>query len=105
MGTGRLAYAGISKGAAFAIARRGVTMENAAAAVMFRNGLKRAFRLGLRWNYRMRTFESALTEYGTAERIIFKAGSTNPGFNNVGAMVSAGGVVTLETNDKCECKR
>jgi hypothetical protein len=104
LGGGRLAYAGIAKGASMVYAARGATMANAAAASAFRNGLKQAFRLGLWSEARVYTFEQMVEKYGTAEAILAAAGRTDPVVNSVGAWAAAGGATTLATTDDCGCK-
>jgi hypothetical protein len=104
IGGGRLAYAGIAKGASLGYAALGATMENAAAASAFRNGLKQAFRLGL-WNdVRIPPFGQLVEKYGTADAIIKAAGRTDTGINMVGAIAAAGGATTIATADDCGCR-
>ncbi|MBF0523956.1 MAG: RHS repeat-associated core domain-containing protein [Deltaproteobacteria bacterium] len=103
LGAGRLAYAGIAQMGSMGYAALGVTMENAAAASAFRNGLKQVFRLGLS-NARVYPFEQMVAKYGTAEAIIDAAGRTNLGWNAVGAAGAAGGAATLATTDECGCQ-
>jgi RHS repeat-associated protein len=103
LGGGRLAYAGIAKGASAYYGAKGATMANAAAAVAFRNGLKQAFRLGLGKNFRVYPFSKMVDKYGTPEKIIAAAGRTNKGFNAAGAEMAGGAAAALA--QKCECKK
>lgn len=103
LGGGRLAYAGIAKGASIVYTARGATMANAAAASAFRNALKVVFRAGL-WRGGLSQFEQLVAEKGTAEAIIAAAGRTNPVVNSVGAWAAAGSATTLATTDDCGCK-
>jgi RHS repeat-associated protein len=103
LGAGRLAYAGIAKAGSMSYAALGATMENAAAASTFRNGLKQAFRLNPWSQFRVYPFERMVEKYGTAEAIIEAAGRTNTGINMVGAAAAAGGAATLATTDDCGC--
>jgi len=103
LGAGRLAYAGIAKAGSLTYAALGATMENAAAASAFRNGLKQAFRLNPWSQYRIYPLERMVEKYGTAEEIIRAAGRTDRYVNEVGAAVAAGGATTLGTSGKCGC--
>jgi hypothetical protein len=103
LGAGRLAYAGLAKGASMAYAARGATMANAAGASAFRNGLKKAFRLNPFSKFRVYPFSKMVEKYGDAESIIDAAGRTNSGINAAGAAAAGGGAATLSTTDDCEC--
>lgn len=103
LGVGRMAYAGIAKGASMAYAARGATMANAAAASAFRNRLKKAFRLNPWSTYRVYPFANMVEKYGSAEAIINAAGRTNAGANAVGAAAAAGGATTLSLTNDCGC--
>ena len=94
LGAGRMAYAGIAKvGAAMA--------ADGAAAMAFRNGLKRVMRGPLAGsNYRIKSYEDLLAKYGSDEAIQAAAGRTNSTVNAVGADLSIGGTVGAAT---CEC--
>ncbi|MFA9950069.1 RHS repeat-associated core domain-containing protein [Dentiradicibacter hellwigii] len=89
LGAGRMVYAGIAKvGAAIAM--------NGAAAMTFRNGLKRVMRGPLAGsNYRIKTYEDLLNKYGTDEAIQAAAGRTNQTVNAVGANLTGGGSVNI----------
>ncbi|KPK90727.1 MAG: hypothetical protein AMJ94_08615 [Deltaproteobacteria bacterium SM23_61] len=104
LGGGRLAYAGIAKGASMIYAARGATMANAAAVSAFRNGLKQVFRLGLWRDARIYTLERMVEKYGTAEEILAAAGRTDLEINAIGAWAASGGTITLATSDDCWCK-
>jgi hypothetical protein len=103
LGAGRLAYAGLAKAGSLGYAALGGTMENAAAASAFRNGLKQAFRLNPWSSFRVYPFERMVEKYGTAEAIIEAAGRTDTGLNMVGAAAASGGAATLATTDDCGC--
>lgn len=81
---GRLAYAGLAKGAAM--------MSSPQAAVAARNSLKFIFRGGL-WSGRMYSYEAMLAKYGSAAGAGAAAGRTNAGANAwaAGAAASYGG--------------
>lgn len=94
LGAGRMAYAGIAKvGAAVA--------ADGAAAMAFRNGLKRVMRGPLAGsNYRIKSYDDLLAKYGSDEAIQAAAGRTNSTVNAVGADLSIGGAVGAST---CGC--
>ncbi len=94
LGVGRMAYAGIAKvGVALA--------ADGAAAMAFRNGLKRVMRGPLAGsNYRIKSYEELLVKYGSDEAIQAAAGRTNSAVNAVGADLSIGGSVGAAT---CGC--
>lgn len=101
LGVGRLAYAGIAKGASMSYAAMGATMENAVAASAFRNGLKKVLSLNPWREFRIYPFDQMVEKYGTAEAIIDAAGRTNLGWNALGAVR---GAATLATTDECGCR-
>ena len=88
IGSGRLAYAGLAKGAS--LTRLAVGSSNYAGAVGFRNGLKAAFRLGLADGYKMYTPAQMLSKYGSASAVISASGRTNNYYNTAAAWVAAG---------------
>jgi hypothetical protein len=104
LGAGRLAYAGLAKGASAAFAARGATMANAQAASAFRNTLKQWFRVNPWTKFRMYTWEQVVAKHKTAEKIFYKAGYTDPRLNGLGAAMGAGGAATLAMGEDCECK-
>lgn len=104
IGLGRMAYAGLAKGASVGYAAMGNTMSNARAAVAFRNGLKQAFRLNPWSKFRVYPFETMVAKYGTAEAIIAASGRTNAGINALGGALAAGGATTLATTPDCGCQ-
>ncbi|MCS0583367.1 DUF6531 domain-containing protein [Massilia pinisoli] len=94
LGAGRMAYAGIAKVGAAAAA-------DGAAAIAFRNGLKRIMRGPLAGsNYRIKNYEDLLAKYGSDEAIQAAAGRTNSAVNAVGADLGIGGAVDAAT---CGC--
>src|SRR5271166_673012 len=95
LGAGRLAYAGIAKGASLAFAAGDATMADAAASVAFRNGLKQAFRLNPFSTFRVYPFGQIAAKYQTAEAIIAAAGRTDTTINALGGVAAAGGAITL----------
>ncbi len=98
LGGGRLLYAGAAKVGAAAAA-------DGAAAMAFRNGLKRVMRGPLAAsNYRIKNYEELFAKYGSDEAIQAAAGRTNLGFNALGADMAAGGAVTLATDSNCGCQ-
>lgn len=104
LGAGRLAYAGIAKGASMVYAARGATMANAVADSAFRNTLIQVFRAGLWRNARIYTIDELAQRYRTAEEIIAAAGRTDTLTNVAVAGAAAGGAITLATNGDCECQ-
>lgn len=89
-----MAYAGIAKLGAAAAA-------DGAAAMAFRNGLKRVMRgLLAGSNYRIKSYEDLMKKYGSDEAIQSAAGRTNRGVNALGADLGFGGAVGSVT---CEC--
>ncbi len=93
LGAGRMAYAGIAKIGAAAAA-------NGAAAMAFRNGLKRVMRGPLAGsNYRIKSYEDLLSRYGSDEAIQAAAGRTNPVVNAAGADMAIGGTAGVGTPD------
>jgi RHS repeat-associated protein len=94
LGVGRMAYAGIARAGA-------VVAADGAAAMAFRNGLKRVMRGPLAGsNYRIKSYEDLLAKYGSDEAVQSAAGRTNPAVNAVGADLSIGGAVGAAT---CGC--
>ncbi|GKS69654.1 type IV secretion protein Rhs [Nitrosomonas sp. PY1] len=97
LGAGRMAYASIAKLGA-------VTAADGAAAMAFRNGLKRTMRgplAGL--GYRIKSYRDLMQKYGSDEAIQAAAGRTNRAVNAVGANFSVGGTVGAASSD-CECQ-
>lgn len=90
---GRIACAGIAK--------VGVTTAiNGAAAMAFRNGLKRVMRGPFAGsNYRIESHGELMRKYGSDAAIQSAAGRTNPGFNVIGAILAIGGSLGAA----CEC--
>lgn len=97
LGVGRMAYAGIAKfGAAAAV--------DGAAAMAFRNGLKRVMRGPLAGSgYRIKTYGDLMQKYGSDEAIKAAAGRTNRAVNAVGANFSVGGAAGAASSD-CGCQ-
>lgn len=96
LGGGRLLYAGVAKAGAAVAA-------NGAAAMAFRNGLKRLMRGPLAGSgYRIKNYADLLTKYGTDDAIKAAAGRTNPGFNATSANLGIGGAVGKST---CGCPK
>ncbi len=94
LGAGRMAYAGIAKVGAAAT-------TDGAAAMAFRNGLKRVMRGPLAGsNFRIKNYEDLLAKYGSDEAIQAAAGRTNSAVNAVGADLATGGAVGAAT---CGC--
>lgn len=94
LGAGRMAYAGIAKVGAAAAA-------DGAAAMAFRNGLKRVMRGPLAGSsYRIKTYEDLMGIYGSDAAIQAAAGRTNRAINAVGADLGIGGAVGAAT---CGC--
>jgi hypothetical protein len=96
LGVGRVMYAGTAKiGAAVA--------ANGAAAMAFRNGLKRVMRGPMAGsNYRIKSYNELLAKYKTDAAIQAAAGRTNKSINAVGANLTVGSSIGLAT---CECAR
>ncbi len=103
LGVGRLAYAGLAKGASMVYAARGASMANAAGASAFRNGLKKTFRLNPFSKYRVYPFSKMVNKYGDAKSIIDAAGRTNSEINAIGVTIAGGATVVLTAADDCEC--
>jgi len=98
LGGGRVLYAGAAKLGAVAAA-------DGAAAMVFRNGLKRVMRGPLAAsNYRIKTYEELMAKYGSDVAIKAAAGRTNPGLNVLGAGMAVGGAAGLATNSNCGCQ-
>jgi len=97
LGLGRVAYAGVAKGASLFYALRGATMKNAMSASAFRNVLKKVFRLNPFSKFRVYPFGKMVEKYKTADAIISAAGRTNSALNKFGAISAAGGATTLST--------
>ncbi len=96
LGAGRMLYAGLAKVGAAAVA-------DGAAAMAFRNGLKRVMRGPLAGSgYRIKTYEELMAKYGSDEAIQAAAGRTNSTINAVGADLSIGGTVHATT---CDCQK
>jgi RHS repeat-associated protein len=94
LGAGRMAYAGIAKIGTAAAA-------DGAAAMAFRNNLKRVMRGPLAGsNYRIKTYENLMTRYGSDAAVKAAAGRTNRGINAVGANLGIGGAIGAAT---CGC--
>jgi RHS repeat-associated protein len=91
LGSGRLAYAGITKGASLLYLSRGATLANAARAVAFRNGMKALFRLNPWTTYRIKTLGDMLAKKGSVEAVIRVSGSTSAKWNGLGAAGAFGG--------------
>ena len=104
LGAGRLAYAGLSKGASLAYAAEDASMADAEAASAIRNSLKKWFRVNPWSTYKVYPFEQMQATYGTANEIIAAAGRTDKIINIVGAEAATGGATTLATSRKCPCK-
>ena len=98
LGGGRLLYAGSAKiGASLA--------ADGAAAMVFRNNLKRIMRGPLAAsNYRIKNYEDLMAKYGSDQAIKAAAGRTNPGFNALGANMAAGGATVMTSNSNCGCQ-
>jgi RHS repeat-associated protein len=96
LGLGRLAYAGVAKGASMTYAAKGYTINNAMAASTFRNTLKKVFRLNPFSEFRVYPFSTVLSKYnGSAQKVIEAAGRTNSTLNWLGAVSAGGGATTL----------
>lgn len=97
LGAGRMLYAGIAKVGAMAAA-------DGAAAMGFRNGLKRIMRGPLAGSsYRIKNYSQLLKKYGSDPAVKAAAGRTNPGVNAVGANLAGGGAVGAANSD-CGCQ-
>jgi hypothetical protein len=85
LGLGRLGYAAIARvGAAAAV--------DGAAAMAFRNGLKRVMRGPLAGSdFRIKVYEDMLAQYGSDEAIQAAAGRTDPDLNALAAYLAAAG--------------
>jgi RHS repeat-associated protein len=95
LGAGRMLYAGLAKVGAAAAA-------DGAAAMAYRNGLKRVMRGPLAGSdFRIKTYEDLLAKYGSDEAIQAAAGRTNAAVNAVGADLAIGGTVDAAN---CGCQ-
>lgn len=100
-GGGRLAYAGIAKASSMSLLRQGATLENAQAAISFRNNLKVVFNLGMDNVAKRLTIGRALERYGGDLAGIIKAsGRTEKFLNALGADLAASSLKSALT-DPC----
>jgi RHS repeat-associated protein len=96
LGGGRVLYAGVARAGSVAAA-------NGAAAMSFRNGLKRVMRGPLAGSdFRIKNYAELLQKYGSDDAIRAAAGRTSPAFNSVGANLAIGGAAGRAT---CGCPR
>ena len=95
LGAGRMAYAGIAKIGAAAVA-------DGASAMIFRNGLKRVMRGPFAGSdFRIKNYADLMDKYGSDAAIQAAAGRTNAAVNAVGADLAIGGSVGAAS---CECQ-
>ncbi len=96
LGGGRVLYAGVAKAGSAAAA-------SGAAAMEFRNGLKRVMRGPLAGSdFRIKNYAELLRKYGSDDAVRAAAGRTSPAFNSVGANLTIGSAVGRAT---CGCPR